>query len=199
MWEKTHKAHSQPRHTEISWDWAEKKNSEIINIRNSVLLGKGPVHEAQEKALWDFRSYMNHKVAAEMIWLWDIWEILIYARFPGDSVGKASACNTEDLGSIPGSGRSPEEGNGNPMQVWSRYKRIWWKTWKRVWTDRKFWWTITTGATWKAPLKILKRVKYECYSIHNLLHKVYLHSMAHIKYSFKWFINRLKSLPKFSE
>ena len=29
---------------------------------------------------------------------------------------KASACNAGDLGSIPGSGRSPGEGNGNPLQ-----------------------------------------------------------------------------------
>ena len=36
--------------------------------------------------------------------------------FPGGSDGKASACNMEDLGSIPGSGRSPGEGNGNPLQ-----------------------------------------------------------------------------------
>ena len=36
--------------------------------------------------------------------------------FPGGSVGKASACNAEDLGLIPGSGSSPGEGNGNPLQ-----------------------------------------------------------------------------------
>ena len=30
--------------------------------------------------------------------------------------GKASACNVGDPGSIPGSGRSPGEGNGNPLQ-----------------------------------------------------------------------------------
>ena len=35
---------------------------------------------------------------------------------PGSSDGKASACNAGDLGSIPGLGRSPEEGNGNPLQ-----------------------------------------------------------------------------------
>ena len=35
---------------------------------------------------------------------------------PGGLEGKASACNAEDPGSIPGSGRSPEEGNGNPLQ-----------------------------------------------------------------------------------
>ena len=32
------------------------------------------------------------------------------------SIGKESACSAEDLGSIPGSRRSPGEGNGNPLQ-----------------------------------------------------------------------------------
>ena len=36
--------------------------------------------------------------------------------FPGGSDGKEFACNTEDQGSILGSGRSPGEGNGNPFQ-----------------------------------------------------------------------------------
>ena len=36
--------------------------------------------------------------------------------FPGGLDGKASAYNAEDLGSIPGLGRSPGEGNGNPLQ-----------------------------------------------------------------------------------
>ena len=36
--------------------------------------------------------------------------------FPCSSVGKESACNAGHLGSIPGLGRSPEEGNGNPLQ-----------------------------------------------------------------------------------
>ena len=35
--------------------------------------------------------------------------------FPGGSDGKASAYGVGDLGSIPGSGRSPGEGNGNPL------------------------------------------------------------------------------------
>ena len=36
--------------------------------------------------------------------------------FPGSSDGKASAYNVGDLGSIPRLGRSPGEGNGNPLQ-----------------------------------------------------------------------------------
>ena len=36
--------------------------------------------------------------------------------FPGGSDGKESACNARDWSSVPGSGRSPGEGNGNPLQ-----------------------------------------------------------------------------------
>ena len=36
--------------------------------------------------------------------------------FPYSSVGKESACSAGDPGSIPALGRSPEEGNGNPLQ-----------------------------------------------------------------------------------
>ena len=41
--------------------------------------------------------------------------------FPCSSVGKESACSVGDPGSIPGLGRSPGEGNGNPLQYpWPR-------------------------------------------------------------------------------
>ena len=40
----------------------------------------------------------------------------ITLSFPGGSDGKESACNAGDLGSIPGLGRSPGEGHGNPLQ-----------------------------------------------------------------------------------
>ena len=39
-----------------------------------------------------------------------------FMDFPGGSDGKASAYNAGDPGSIPGQGRSPGEGNGNPLQ-----------------------------------------------------------------------------------
>ena len=39
--------------------------------------------------------------------------ILIVPGFPGGSVIKNSPANAEDMGSIPGAGRSPGEGNGN--------------------------------------------------------------------------------------
>ena len=42
--------------------------------------------------------------------------VIVLRIFPGGPEVKASACNAGDLGSIPGSGRSPGEGNGNPLQ-----------------------------------------------------------------------------------
>ena len=45
--------------------------------------------------------------------------------FPGGSDGKESACSVGDLGSNPGLGRSPGEGNGNPLQ-YSCLKKIPW-------------------------------------------------------------------------
>ena len=36
--------------------------------------------------------------------------------FPGGSESRESACNSRDQSWIPGSGRFPEEGNGNPLQ-----------------------------------------------------------------------------------
>ena len=40
----------------------------------------------------------------------------LFSGFPGDSSGKESLCNAGDLGSIPGLGRSPGGGYGNPLQ-----------------------------------------------------------------------------------
>ena len=56
--------------------------------------------------------------------------------FPGGSDGKASSCNAGDLGLIPGLGRSPGEGNGNPLQYSClenpMNRGAWWVTVHRV-------------------------------------------------------------------
>ena len=43
-------------------------------------------------------------------------EYVLLQSFCGSSDSKESACNAGELGSIPGSGRSPEEGNSFPLQ-----------------------------------------------------------------------------------
>ena len=59
-----------------------------------------------------------------------------FKHFSSGSEDKASACNAGDLGSIPGSGRSPREGNGNPLQYSCLENPMdggaWWATVHRV-------------------------------------------------------------------
>ena len=47
---------------------------------------------------------------------WTRPSVLLHTSFPGGSDGEVSAYNAGDPGSIPGLGRSPAEGNGNPLQ-----------------------------------------------------------------------------------
>ena len=56
-----------------------------------------PFH-GTENVTWDFRDDIHHCVDS-----------------PGGSDGKVSVYNAGDLGSVPGSGRFPGEGNGNPL------------------------------------------------------------------------------------
>ena len=60
-----------------------------------------------------------------------------FSHFPGNSGSKESACNTEDAGSIPGSGRFPGEGNGNPLQFSCLGNPM----------GRGAWWTTIHGVT----------------------------------------------------
>ena len=57
--------------------------------------------------------------------------------FPGDWDGEESAFNAGDLSSIPGSGRSPGEGNGNPLQYSCLENSM----------DRGAWWATVHGVT----------------------------------------------------
>ena len=55
--------------------------------------------------------------------------------FPGGSEVKVSVCNMGDPGSIPGLGRSPGEGNGNPLQNSCLENPM----------DREAWWATVHG------------------------------------------------------
>ena len=52
--------------------------------------------------------------------------------FPGGANGKESTCNVGDLGLIPGSGRSPGEGHGNPLQYYCLENPMDWGAWQAV-------------------------------------------------------------------
>ena len=57
--------------------------------------------------------------------------------FPGGSVVKNPPANAGDVGLIPGSGRSPGEGNGNPLQYSCLGNPM----------DREAWWATVHGVT----------------------------------------------------
>ena len=74
--------------------------------------------------------------------LWNILPICWNMGFSHSSVGKESACNAGDPGSIPGLGRSPGEGNGNPLQHFCLRNPMnteaWWASahWvEKIWTQ----------------------------------------------------------------
>ena len=52
----------------------------------------------------------------EIPWRVDRLSTPVFLGFPGGSAGKECACNVGDLGSIPGLGRTPGEGDGCPLQ-----------------------------------------------------------------------------------
>ena len=59
------------------------------------------------------------KILPDNLILWLVYLVYIFTSllgFPGGAEVKASAWNAGDPGSIPGSGRSPREGNGTPLQ-----------------------------------------------------------------------------------
>ena len=61
--------------------------------------------------------------------------VRLYLDFPGDSEVKNLPVNAGDSGSIPGLGRSPGEGNGNPLQY---------SCWENC-MDRGAWWATVLG------------------------------------------------------
>ena len=81
-----------------------------------------------------------HGFAKNQTRLSDRTELRLLESFPGVSAAKESACNAEGMCSIPGSGRSPREGNGNPPQYSclekSMDKGAWWATVHGVKRDR---------------------------------------------------------------
>ena len=91
--------------------------------------------------------------------------------FPGGSDSTASACNAGDLGSLPGSGRSPEEGNGSPLQYSCLENPM----------DRGAWWATVHGAAKsRTRLSDLSPSLYIYCSEHLIIFENHLSSWQHL-------------------
>ena len=76
--------------------------------------------------------------------------------FPGGSDSKESACNAADLGSMAGLGRSPGEGNGNPLQYSGLEHPM----------DRGAWWAIVSGVTKSQTRLMVKHFHFQAKKSH---------------------------------
>ena len=90
---------------------------------------------SKHSVIWPFSDFPT-TVSMAMAIIINIYIELIYIiGFPHSSVSKSSACNAGDPGSIPGSGRSPREGNGHPLQYSCPKNPM----------DRGAWWATVHG------------------------------------------------------
>ena len=92
----------------VGHDWAISPPPPPLWAIKTQFILKGIVH------LWFQQNHRYVDLKSHFLGL-NFWSVSNWG-FPGGSEVKASARNAGDLGSIPGSGRSPGEGNGNPLQ-----------------------------------------------------------------------------------
>ena len=87
----------------------------------------------------------------------------MYNLLSSGSDGNESACKVEDLGLIPGSGKSPGERNGNPLQYFCLENTM----------DREAWWATVDGVA-----KSQKQLSKEALSyIHVTIICIYMYTM----------------------
>ena len=91
-----------------------------LNIQKTKIMASGPITWWQIdgetlETMTDF-TFWGSKISADGDCSHEIKRHLLFMGFPGGSEVKASACNVRDPNSVPGSGISPGEGNGNPLQ-----------------------------------------------------------------------------------
>ena len=86
-----------------------------LNIHKTKIMASGPITSWQidRETVSDF-IFLGSKMTVDGDCSHEIKRRLLLS-FPGGSHGKVSVYNVVDPGSIPGLGRSPGEGNGNPL------------------------------------------------------------------------------------
>ena len=101
-----------PVHPKVCWDYkvVDQKLFFLGKILNAIKVKVGIAVRMPIKTWKKLTLYP---------WILSLQNFLFvyhYAGFPGSSNGKESACSAGDPCLIPGSGRSPREGHGNPLQ-----------------------------------------------------------------------------------
>ena len=90
---------------------ASRKDGGVIQFKSRVLRTRGCWGQEE---IHVSAQVIRQEGAHFSFFLFDLFRPSM--GFPGGSDGKESSCNAGDLSSIPGSGRSPGGGHGNPLQ-----------------------------------------------------------------------------------
>ena len=93
----------------------------------------------------------------KICWRRDRLPTPVFLGFPCGSAGKESACNAGDLGSIPGLGRSPEEGKGYPLHLfWPREFHRLYSSWghKELDTTEQFSLSLINKHLYESPVML---------------------------------------------
>ena len=134
-----------PRQLILSSDPQLFLPSELCSLLNQNLLLLYFLWRPKQSRLW---SGWNERISLwVMLGRQLVYVVALYCRvelhrsiplgFPGGSDGKESTCNVRDPGLIPGLGRSPGEGYGNPLQYSCLENPM----------DRGVWWATVHGVT----------------------------------------------------
>ena len=106
----------------VGHDWATELNISCFKIKLHIPgLGRSPWegkgYPLQYSGLENIMDCLVHRVTKSQAWLSDFhfYFTYIHSGLPRLLIGKESTCQIGDTSSIPGSGQSPREGNGNPL------------------------------------------------------------------------------------
>ena len=120
------------------WASGDLKGPGGLKARGLHFLGPGGAQLSESEKLFHLRSSWvtgNRDRRVSDGGGWGADHLPLTWGFPGGSDGKESACSAGDPGSIPGWGRSPREGNGDPL----------WDSCLENPMDRGAWWTTIHG------------------------------------------------------
>ena len=121
-------------HPELKKKWKHQYQTLKTLVRKLVLL-----HTGITQAKYRFGASMSSFQVEKLVWqhfhrsnTHNLKHFHFKMGFPGDSEVKTSACSAGDLGLIPGSGRSPGEGNATHSSIFAlenpMYGGAWWAT-----------------------------------------------------------------------
>ena len=107
-----------PFQTKLKWGKQNSTSAKLLKKQNSDVITKRTIYPQllDQKLMKTRKTLISILCLGKSVGCRNCSVLLSTLGFPGSSAGKESACNAGNSSSIPGSGRSPGEGNCYPLQ-----------------------------------------------------------------------------------